>query len=118
MSENEPRSVGPYKGNFLQELLARVKLILRLMGDNRVSPLLKLIPIGTLVYLFLPLDLPGPVDDAAVIWMGSYLFVEMCPPDVVEEHRRALGQGSSLANDMPVNKKEEDIVDGVFRDED
>ncbi len=32
----------------------------------------------------------GPIDDVAVIWLGSYLFVELCPPDVVKEHTDAL----------------------------
>jgi hypothetical protein len=33
---------------------------------------------------------PGPIDDAAIIWLATYLFVELCPPDVVQEHLEAL----------------------------
>lgn len=73
---------------FFQGLGNRLRLIARLMADRRVSPLLKLIPVASLVYLVVPTDLLPiiPLDDAAVLWLGSYLFVEMCPQEVVREH--------------------------------
>lgn len=73
---------------FFQGLGNRLRLIARLMADRRVSPLLKLIPVASLVYLVVPTDLLPiiPLDDAAVLWLGSYLFVEMCPQEVVKEH--------------------------------
>ncbi|HLC04732.1 MAG TPA: hypothetical protein VJK02_16985 [Anaerolineales bacterium] len=80
----------PESGGFFQELSTRAKLILRLLGDRRVNIFLKLLPVGSLVYLVMPDLAPGPIDDAAVIWLGAYLFVELCPPDVVQEHMRAL----------------------------
>ena len=79
------------------------------MGDSRVSPLVKLIPIGSLVYLISPIDIimgiPGvaALDDAAILWFGSNLFVELCPPEVVQEHMQALS--SNLEDDSS------DIVD-------
>lgn len=80
----------PQKSGFFQDLTLRIKLILRLVGDGRVNPLLKLLPIGSLVYLIVPDIAPGPIDDAAVIWLATYLFVELCPPDVVQEHLESL----------------------------
>jgi hypothetical protein len=80
----------PEGGGFFQDLSTRVKLIMRLLADRRVNVLLKLLPIGSLVYLIVPDLAPGPLDDAAVIWLGAYLFVELCPQDVVQEHMRAL----------------------------
>jgi hypothetical protein len=80
----------PESGGFFQDLSTRAKLILRLLGDRRVNVFLKLLPIGSVVYLLMPDLAPGPIDDAAVIWLGAYLFVELCPPDVVQEHMRAL----------------------------
>ena len=74
----------------LHELGLRLKLIVRLMRDPRVSPLLKLLPVGTLAYLIVPDLAIGPIDDAVVIWLGSVLFVELCPPEVVKEHTDAL----------------------------
>jgi uncharacterized membrane protein YkvA (DUF1232 family) len=56
------------------------------MADRRVSFFLKLLPIGTLLYMVVPDIFPGPLDDAAVIWLGTTLFVELCPQDIVQEH--------------------------------
>lgn len=69
---------------------AQFKLLLRLMRDPRVSPLLKVLPVGAVVYLFSPDLLPMILDDAVVLGVGFYAFVELCPPDVVAEHRAAL----------------------------
>jgi uncharacterized membrane protein YkvA (DUF1232 family) len=83
---------------FFQDLILRLKLILRLIGDRRVNPFLKLLPVVAAIYIISPLDLiPGAVlpiigalDDAAVFWLGTTLFVTLCPDDVVQEHSKAL----------------------------
>jgi hypothetical protein len=91
MSDKNNRKITlPQNKGFFQDLTLRLKLILRLLGDGRVNPLLKLLPIGSLIYLVVPDIAPGPVDDAAVIWLATYLFVELCPPEVVQEHLEAL----------------------------
>ncbi len=89
---HEPRRdlVRGSSSGVFHELAVRIKLILRLMADRRVSPLLKLLPLGSLAYLLVPDLVPGPVDDAAMIWLLAYLFVELCPPEVVAEHMQAL----------------------------
>jgi hypothetical protein len=47
---------------FFQDLVLRLKLILRLMGDRRVNLLLKLLPIAAAIYVISPVDLiPGAV---------------------------------------------------------
>lgn len=99
----------PPGGGVLQELYFRIRLILRLMGDRRVSPILKLIPVGAVAYLVWPIDIPGPIDDAGVLWLGSSLFIDMCPPQVVAEHTAALGRGSQGTID-------ENVIDAEFRD--
>lgn len=88
---NEPKIV-PSKGGVFSDLTLRIKLILRLLADSRVNPLLKLLPIGSILYFFIPDLAPGPIDDAAILWLGAYLFVELCPPHLVEEHTKALTQ--------------------------
>jgi uncharacterized membrane protein YkvA (DUF1232 family) len=83
---------------FFQDIILRLKLILRLMGDRRVNFMLKIIPVGALIYLVSPVDLIpaavlpviGALDDAAVLWLGATLFVALCPDDVVQEHMNAL----------------------------
>jgi hypothetical protein len=115
----------PQGGGVFQDLAMRIKLILRLIGDPRVNPLLKLLPIGSLIYLVVPDLAVGPIDDAAIIWLATYLFVELCPPDVVAQHmdelsktRRVLDQYG--ANQPPANTPwppgeapaEGEVVDG------
>jgi hypothetical protein len=118
MPEGERHTISKQKGGgVFQDLSQRIKLILRLMGDPRVSPLLKLLPVGTLVYLIIPDIAPGPIDDAAIIWLGTYLFVELCPPDVVQEHMAALNQVVPGEWRDPAGKKEEEIVDAEFWEE-
>ena len=79
------------QSGMIHNVVVRAKLILRLMADPRVSPFVKLLPLGALVYLVSPLDFViGGFDDAAILGVGYYFFLEMCPPDVVEEHRRAI----------------------------
>jgi uncharacterized membrane protein YkvA (DUF1232 family) len=83
---------------FFQDLLLRIKLILRLIGDRRINVLLKILPVIGLIYLISPIDLipeialpvVGYLDDALVIWLCTTLFVELCPDQVVQEHMNAL----------------------------
>jgi uncharacterized membrane protein YkvA (DUF1232 family) len=88
--------VVPASKGMTREFVDRLKLILKLMGDSRVSPWVKLIPIGAIAYLVSPIDIimgiPGvaALDDAAILWIGSNLFVELCPPEVVQEHKQNL----------------------------
>ena len=111
-----PKSIRPQGGVF-NDLTQYAKLVLRLMGDRRVNPLLKLLPIGSLAYLVIPDLVLGPIDDAAVVWIGTYLFVELCPPDVVSEHRAALHQMIPGEWQDPQQKPEEEIIDAEFRDQ-
>lgn len=100
MDDRQNKPIMPHSGGIFEQLSARIKLILRLMKDRRVNPLLKLLPIGSLLYMIIPDLAPGPIDDAAIIWIGAYLFVELCPPEIVEEHRREL----------------ESVIEGQFRE--
>jgi uncharacterized membrane protein YkvA (DUF1232 family) len=122
MSRNKTRQIIQPKGGVFQDLSVRIKLILRLMGDKRVSPFLKLIPIGTLVYLVVPDLVIGPLDDALIIWLGLYLFVELCPPDVVKEHMEAIrssvvAEWKEASPEADNEIDEEDIVEGEFHED-
>jgi uncharacterized membrane protein YkvA (DUF1232 family) len=105
--------------NFLQSISKRVKLIARLMIDSRVNPLIKLLPVGTLVYLVVPTDLMPllPFDDAAVLWLGSYLFVELCPPEIVQEHMRAIELAATVSQAGPADAAPQtDVIDAEFHE--
>jgi uncharacterized membrane protein YkvA (DUF1232 family) len=98
-------------GGVLRDLVLRFKLIVKLMGDNRVNPFIKLLPVASLAYLFFPFDLismvPGvsALDDVALVSLGAYLFIEFCPPDVVQEHMQ------NLTSNMDVVASHDEIVD-------
>jgi hypothetical protein len=122
MSEKSNRKITiSQNGGFLQDLTLRIKLILRLMGDSRVSPMLKLLPIGSLAYLVVPDIAIGPIDDAAVIWLATYLFVELCPPAVVQEHLEALKATRKVMDSYQETSQPDtqgDIIDGEIVESD
>jgi|Deesub1362A_J573_1020465.scaffolds.fasta_scaffold01973_4 uncharacterized membrane protein len=74
----------------VDDTLFRLRLVAALILDPRVKAPLKAIPLLPLIYLVLPDLLPGPVDDAALLWMGINLFVRLCPAQVVAEHTHRL----------------------------
>ncbi|HBX69258.1 MAG TPA: hypothetical protein DEH25_07710 [Chloroflexi bacterium] len=118
--KNNPKLNASNQGIFTS-LADEIRLVLRLLADRRVNPLLKLIPIGTVVYFFIPDLIIGPIDDALIFGVGIYLFIELCPPQIVEEHRQYLKN----IVDSPIHKTddekipmyEDEIIEGEFRDE-
>jgi len=120
MNKRAPKSIIPSQGGVLQELTLRAKLIFRLIGDRRVTPWIKLIPIAGLIYWISPVDLimgiPGldAVDDVAVLWFAQYMFIELCPPEVVREISKELMSNNSIVDE--VKAQDEDVVDGEATD--
>lgn len=108
MSDNQSRPEPP-RGGVIQDIGLRVRLVARLLADPRVSLWLKVLPVGSLLYLFFPDLLIGPIDDALLLWLASTLFVELAPPEIVAEHMRSL-QG------LPPTPGEGPVVDAEFRD--
>jgi uncharacterized membrane protein YkvA (DUF1232 family) len=116
MSNNQRKMLVPPKGGMMKDFVKRLKLIGRLMGDNRISAFLKILPLASLAYLISPVDLApgaifpviGALDDAAILWIGSTLFVELCPPGVVREHMDTL--------EMEADGDVGEIVDAESRD--
>lgn len=114
MTEKKSDIIVPQQGGVVRNLMNQLKLIFRLLGDKRVSFLAKLVPMGAFAYLLMPADLApnvvlpviGMVDDAAILWLGTYIFTELCPPEVVEEHMKA------LAGNMKPGDANDDVVDG------
>jgi hypothetical protein len=102
-------------GGFFQDIGTRIKLIIRLMRDRRVSFFLKLLPLGTLVYLVVPDLIPFVIDDALVIWLGTYLFVELSPQQVVDEHVAALLKRIPASSES-IPPENPNVVDGEFKD--
>lgn len=68
------------------------RLYWRLFRDRRVSILPKALLVLTIVYVISPFDvipdfIPviGEMDDVAVVLSGLWLFIRLCPPEVVRE---------------------------------
>ena len=67
----------------------------------------------------IPDIVPGPIDDAVVIWLGTFAFVELCPPHIVQEHIEALtGVVESqwrdpVADQDPIN--DDEVIDAEYR---
>jgi uncharacterized membrane protein YkvA (DUF1232 family) len=81
----------------LVQVVRTLQLVWRLLNDPRVPILPKLIVPAVIVYVVSPIDLiPDPIlvlgqlDDIGVIFFGLRFFIELCPSDVVMEHRRAI----------------------------
>ena len=111
--------------NVFNALADEIRLVIRLMMDGRVNPLLKLLPVATLIYFFIPDLILGPIDDALVLGVGTYLFIELCPPYIVEEHREALRnmvdsdfseveRAQGPQDEIPI--PEDEVIEGEFRD--
>ena len=84
-----------FTGRFLQVILHLpnfARLYWRLFRDRRVPILPKALLVLTLVYVVSPLDVVpdfipgiGEMDDVVVVLSGLWLFVRLCPPQVVRE---------------------------------
>jgi len=108
------RNINPLRVKFLSEFVIHIKLVFRLMKDKRINPFLKILPFGGLIYLIVPDLLVGPIDDAALLLGGSYLFLELCPQKIIDEHLQQLRLDSS--KDQTEDRKDENIIDAEFRD--
>lgn len=114
MSPKNQRTITTPGRGFFSDLSLRVKLVFRLLGDRRVSPFLKALPIASLVYMVFPDIVPLFLDDAAVVWLGTTLFVELCPPNVVKEHM------DNLRKVVPVqwhDPADSDTIDAEFKED-
>ena len=74
-----------------------IRLYWRLFRDPRVSVLAKALLVATVAYVVWPLDiipdfLPviGEMDDLGIVIAGLWLFIRLCPPEVVLERVREI----------------------------
>lgn len=111
---DKPKNIAPSNGGVFQNFTDRIRLIMRLMADSRVNPIVKLLPLGTMLYFIMFPDLaPGPVDDALLLWLGSTVFVELCPAEVVAEHEEAIRK---ILTGEWKDANPDDVIDSDARD--
>ena len=122
MEQNKPTGLKYRKITPLGDLVQHIKLVFGLIGDGRVNLLLKIVPIFGFIYLIWPLDLsamlPIPIisaiDDIGILWFTQYLFIELCPPDVVEDVRRSLT--APLTNSQASAEDHGDVIEAEVRE--
>ncbi len=96
--------VPPPPGNFgaLERVWEQLRLAWLLFGDNRVSLLLKVLPVLAITYVISPLDLLpailfrllGLIDDIAIFALAIMVFNSFSPEEAVVEHLRKLRFGA------------------------
>ena len=112
---NKPTIAAP---NALGEFVRTLRLVWRLLQDSRVGLGPKLVPVGALLYLFSPIDLLpdfifglGQLDDLGIILLGIKLFFELCPKEIVAEHRLALSSHGHASR----SRTDENVIEGSYR---
>ena len=101
-----------FGGGFFNDLITKIRLTIALVQDDRISMLVRAIPVFCLIYLIVPIDLLiGPIDDALVLYFGIDYFISACPRDIVDEHLAAIRGGKSSSE-----QKEDIIIDAEFKD--
>lgn len=92
----------------VRKLPAYARLVWGLARDKRVPNTQKLILVGIVGYLLMPIDvipdfLPilGQLDDVAIVLLGLDLFIRAAPQDVVDEHLARVAKGrDDLTQDL------------------
>lgn len=101
----------------VRKLPTYARLVWGLARDPQVPTPQKLILVGIIGYLLMPLDLIpdfipvlGQLDDVAVVLLGLDLFIKSAPADVVDAHLARIAKGrDDLSKDM-------DQIQGVLGD--
>jgi uncharacterized membrane protein YkvA (DUF1232 family) len=116
MNKNTPSNIPEIPGSqgFFHQLALRIKLFFRMMKDPRSSIFLKASPLFIILYLISPIDLVPfmPLDDAAVISLAFYLFIELSPKDVIDELMEELRNLDGINGDPTRTTVE--IIEGII----
>ncbi len=117
MNEERKPTVSAEKLGAIANFVRTLRLVWRLLKDPRVPTFPKLIIPAGILYILSPIDLIpdfilglGQVDDIAIFFLSISLFIEMCPPALVAEHRAALA-----AENARTKPPQEDVIEGSYR---
>ena len=82
---------------FWREMWQQLRLVFYLLRDPEVPFYLKLLPFTAVLYALFPFDLLpdlapiiGQLDDITALLVGSKIFIELAPPEVVARHMRKI----------------------------
>jgi uncharacterized membrane protein YkvA (DUF1232 family) len=112
MSQDRQPVIPPDRVCALTQALRTFQLVWELLKDSRVPLFPKLVMLASAIYLISPIDLIpdvilglGQLDDLAVFMLSVGMFIELCPRDIVDEHRRKIAG----------IKSSDEVVDGTYR---
>ena len=115
---------------FWMNLFNSFRIAWRLLWDNQVPIVAKLIPIFAILYVLSPIDLIpdfivglGQLDDLAIVVIAVQFFIAVSPKDVVERIRaeiegRPPGGGWTVSGNPPDgpdkdrSSASDDVIDG------
>jgi len=110
----------PPSPGLIRDIINEVRLAWRLLLDPRIPLWLKVVPPASLLYLIVPIDLIadpllglGQLDDIAVLILGFRTFIGLCPPAIVEEHRKAI---TGIGAQPPATTGSGNVIDGSFQE--
>lgn len=102
----QPQTPASRDPNWIAAQVRKLRLSWRLLRDPLVPLWVKLVPLGAIAYVLLPIDiipdvLPivGQLDDVGVLLFGLQWFVALCPSSIVRGH---LAEMSSVKADYRV----------------
>lgn len=115
---SNPNPSPEQKLNVIVSVISRLRLVGRLFMDPRVPIYLKLVPVASVVYALMPIDvipdvIPvlGQLDDLGVVVLAVEAFIMMAPQDIVREHTAAIERDLSKAH----TGTDETVIDGEWR---
>ncbi len=101
---------------FWVDVFNSFRLAWRLLRDQQVPFITKLVPLGVLVYILSPIDLIpdvivgwGQLDDLAVLLLGIRVFIALVPHSIVQRHRDEMNGTPPTSGDSQASKE---IIDG------
>jgi uncharacterized membrane protein YkvA (DUF1232 family) len=115
MSEQSKPVVAKDNAGALTQLVRTLRLVWRLLKDSRVPVWPKLIIPAAILYVLSPIDIIpdfilglGQLDDLGIVALALAMFIEFCPSEIVEEHRRAISGGSAPP------AADEEVIEGSY----
>ena len=115
------------KAGLLMSVLNRLRLVIKLMGDQRVPGLVKMLPVAAVLYLLSPIDLIpdvaiglGQLDDLGILILGVNSFIQMAPQHVVQEllaeiEGKSKGNGDTVSGGSAGAHASDETIDGSYR---
>lgn len=116
-------SVKAKEPGFWREVWQQARLVFYLLSDPEVPFYLKVLPLLAVAYVLFPVDLLpdlapviGQLDDLTFLLVGSKVFVELAPPQVVARHLQAIRSRDGFGEQDSTETTADDVSDAIIID--